>query len=273
VSASRWPSDKAATAARRLSAVASGRANIVALAKSLRRRLEEGPAEALLEAAMEACAVTAVRESGSLDSAGLLLDLGSERFIFVKEGLDRGTRNWTVAHELAHTILDVSLAKDSTEFREMERRCELFAQEFLLPKASFLPVMAEEFVNGIHAGVVSAAARTGVPVRSIVIRLRDLGGLAGTRSAVAIVRAAGGSPTLISHAADPALGLTFSNPAQSTTFGFDSADFLKSGQGEVLQRMRSSVHLGEAGTSGPVRSGLFSLVNISSNTFLLGYEP
>ena len=83
-----------------------------------------------------------LRSDSSLLFDGELRLTEDGKTIFLREGIARSRANFTIAHELGHAALyeiEPSLSQDS---RDIERMCNLFAAELLLPAASMRRAMA-----------------------------------------------------------------------------------------------------------------------------------
>ena len=269
-----WPSPGAASAAVRLSDKASGRAAVVYLAKSLRALSSPEPTtpSGLISRALTVAQVASVKESASLESAGLLLDFETERFIFVRDDLDDRTKNWTIAHELAHTVLSLAETHSEPEYVEIERRCEIFAAEFLLPKVQFPKWMKGWSLDSFHEGVLRASRELQVPIHALVIRMRDLSLLSETRALSVFVRQETLTRwTVVSAAYDRGLRIVLEEGDAASLLGFGAEELARLEVDSTISRRLLGMQI-SIGNPSSVRSGQFRATRLSGAGFLLSYR-
>jgi len=105
-----------------------------------------------------------------------------QKTIFLRSSIEQSRRNFTLAHELGHAALfqlDPSLEQTS---QEIERLCNLFAAELLLPAFSVRreTAVTESYVRA----VMLLAAKSGASLFSVCIRMTEcFGGAAGIAAA------------------------------------------------------------------------------------------
>ena len=109
--------------------------------------------------------------------AGELRLVDGRKTIFLREAIESSKENFTIAHELGHASLfqlDPSLEQAN---QEVERLCNLFAAELLLPTTCVKSVTRED--SYVRA-VAILSAKSGASLSATCIRMTEcLGGAAG----------------------------------------------------------------------------------------------
>jgi IrrE N-terminal-like domain len=133
-----------------------------------------------IERAIERLDVT-LRFDADLLFDGELRLVDGKKTIFLRAGIERSRINFTIAHELGHATifeLEPSWLQDG---QEVERQCNLFAAELLLPASS----VRKAITGGSYARALAVlAAKSGASLSSTCIRITEcFGGAAGIASA------------------------------------------------------------------------------------------
>lgn len=113
----------------------------------------------------------AVTPSDDLIGAGALLnEAGTLRIIYATD-LSLTRRRFTIAHELGHAVLQRIAQMPIPSSRELERLCDMFATEVLLPEPAFLGAIDDCF----HISMLPAlASRFQTSLTSTAIRYAEL---------------------------------------------------------------------------------------------------
>lgn len=106
----------------------------------------------------------------ALPVAGELRREGDRLTVVYASGLPIGRRRFTIAHELGHAFFEQSGPHCPRRGKELERICDLFAVELLMPKEQ-MSTVAES--GGPHA-VFAAADLFGVSLSAAMYRLAEL---------------------------------------------------------------------------------------------------
>lgn len=89
------------------------------------------------------------------------------------KGVDKVRRRFTLAHELAHLLLDID--EENIGKREIERICDRFAGALLLPAATLRRLLGDYRTNLSLHELTQIRAQFGVSVAAIVYRAATLG--------------------------------------------------------------------------------------------------
>ena len=90
-----------------------------------------------LEALAVRLGVTEIRQDNSMVVPGELRKLRSELVVFLLPNLPRTRRRFTLAHELGHAFFE-GTGRRPHPSQELERLCDKFAAEFLMPRQVFV---------------------------------------------------------------------------------------------------------------------------------------
>ncbi|MGH7298143.1 MAG: ImmA/IrrE family metallo-endopeptidase, partial [Polyangiaceae bacterium] len=136
------------------------------LARGLVRELTSPPVD--VEALAKSIGVAEIRLE-RITSSGQLRDEGGTLHVVLSTGLSRTRRRFTLAHELGHAILALRSSNMVREGRDLERFCDAFAGETLLPGHLLarleLPITASAIVN--------TARQFDASIQATAIRLYD----------------------------------------------------------------------------------------------------
>ena len=184
------------------SAKAPRRASPSRAAASLRSRAAnaagtEEPADLLREAA-RLVGVSEVVELSSLSVQGALQRSADIRRILVRRGDSRGRRNYTVAHEIGHCVAE----REGVPEVGLERWCESFAAEFLMPARIF----RQEYIRRVGTNPIPTARyltdKFEVSFTAYTERLNDLNFYKGLPTFLFVARAGQDGWTVLSAAYD-----------------------------------------------------------------------
>ena len=111
--------------------------------------------------------------------SGSLVPVEGGFHIFVGINDPSTRRRWTIAHELGHTyFFDISEPRPVSSFGAgsdfIERLCDEFSSELLMPQWSILNTKHLMFEQFNHASVETDASRYGVSIQAFFIRLGRL---------------------------------------------------------------------------------------------------
>jgi Zn-dependent peptidase ImmA (M78 family) len=110
----------------------------------------------------------ALIEDDDIPVVGELRRVGKHFVIVCARGQSHERRRFTIAHELAHALLESIGARSPRSSDETERLCEMIAAEILMPKAVFRTALGEEPMTGaaisglarqFHASLTATAIR------------------------------------------------------------------------------------------------------------------
>jgi Zn-dependent peptidase ImmA (M78 family) len=90
-----------------------------------------------------------------LMGAGALVNEGAGVKIIYASDLELPRRRFTIAHELGHLFIENVSPHRASASKELERLCDMFATEILLPHCEFLPMVSGEF----HVSALPNVAR------------------------------------------------------------------------------------------------------------------
>jgi Zn-dependent peptidase ImmA (M78 family) len=85
-----------------------------------------------------------VSESSSVIGAGALIKQKGRFIIHYAPDLTSQRRRFTIAHELGHIIVDTAGPRGPQHGKELERLCDMFATEILMPKKTFVEQASNE---------------------------------------------------------------------------------------------------------------------------------
>jgi hypothetical protein len=105
-----------------------------------------------------------------LPVAGELRHEGGKLKIAYASGLPSGRRRFTIAHELGHAFFERSGPRCPRRGKELERICDLFAVELLMPAAQ----IGEVFAPRTPDSVFEAAERFDVSITAAMYRFAEL---------------------------------------------------------------------------------------------------
>jgi hypothetical protein len=115
-----------------------------------------------------------IHDSTELLGSGALVKDGEYLQILCAPDLSPERRRFTIAHELGHLIVGRSSPLGVRQSREVERLCDLFAAELLMPR----PVFAEAIGRGARLRDLPGLARSfQVSLTSALIRYAELTGV------------------------------------------------------------------------------------------------
>jgi Zn-dependent peptidase ImmA (M78 family) len=111
------------------------------------------------------------RDSHELIGSGALIKQGESLQILCAPDLSQERRRFTIAHELGHVVLARRGEKPVRQSRELERLCDMFAAELLMPTATFIQAVGRV----VHVQDIPALARSfQVSLTSAAIRCAEL---------------------------------------------------------------------------------------------------
>jgi IrrE N-terminal-like domain len=119
------------------------------------------------------CAKVGVSACASADlmGAGALVNEGAGPKIIYASDLGLPRRRFTIAHELGHLFIENVSPPRASASKELERLCDMFATEILLPRPEFLPTVSGEF----HLSALPNVARAfQVSLTTAALRLAEL---------------------------------------------------------------------------------------------------
>jgi hypothetical protein len=112
-----------------------------------------------------------VAKSDELMGSGALVKDGDTFQVLYAGDLSLQRRRFTIAHELGHFALERAGGTAVPQSKELERLCDLFATELLMPKSVFLRAVDEDF----HLSSLPRLAQLfKVSLTSAAIRLAEL---------------------------------------------------------------------------------------------------
>ena len=83
---------------------------------------------------------------------------------------------FTAAHELAHLLLTIPVIDSEDNKRIVEKRCDMFASFFLLPKSTFIEEMGGTHREGVTVGeMIDIKEQYGLSLQALIIEARDYG--------------------------------------------------------------------------------------------------
>ncbi|WP_414047361.1 ImmA/IrrE family metallo-endopeptidase [Macrococcus equi] len=83
------------------------------------------------------------------EESGFYLKLGSIDFIFVNSTVYKATQNYTIWHEVYHSLFPLDDKESSQESIDLDEECaELFAVAILMPPKAVEHYLSKSFVNG-----------------------------------------------------------------------------------------------------------------------------
>jgi len=115
-------------------------------------------------------------EDASFD--GLLLDGLNVIVVASRPDLSVARKRWTIAHELAHAILNAWLHKIGISEAEQEHVANVFASEFLLPTAAIKRYFGNQRTTITEPELVAVKLRYGFSIEAIVYALKEHGVIA-----------------------------------------------------------------------------------------------
>lgn len=142
---------------------------VVRLCATLRTPTD-GPTD--LEAVAARLGVHAIRGE-ILPVSGELRMTDGEMIVAYDTGLDHGRRRFTIAHELGHAFFESTGPGCPRHGLELERICDLFAVELLMPAN----LMAKHMVANSPGEVLNVASVFGVSIHSAMRRFSEITGL------------------------------------------------------------------------------------------------
>jgi hypothetical protein len=158
-------------AARRMIAFAGGDSTVeeavVRVVTDLRRGVRSPPTnldEIARKLRVDDC------KAESLPVAGELRRVGDRLTIRYATGLPVGRRRFTIAHELGHAFFERTGPNCPRRGEELERICDLFAVELLMPVAQIQDVLAACTPNALF----EAASHFDVSITAAMFRLAEL---------------------------------------------------------------------------------------------------
>lgn len=111
---------------------------------------------------------------------GELRLIDDRKTIFLREAIERSRVNFTIAHELGHAALFQLSSSLVQTNQDVERLCNLFAAELLLPSTC---VKGEASNSSYARAIAILSARSGASLPATCIRITEcLGGAAGIAS-------------------------------------------------------------------------------------------
>jgi IrrE N-terminal-like domain len=122
-----------------------------------------------------------LRSDADLLFDGELRLIGDKKTIFVRRGIEPSRRSFTIAHEIGHAALFQLAPSIGQDGDEVERMCNLFAAELLLPASS----VRREVTGGSYVRALAVlAGKSGASLTSTCIRFTEcFGGAAGIADA------------------------------------------------------------------------------------------
>ena len=128
-------------AARRLRALADNAPSVELAARIVAERLLEGiqcpPTD--LTSILSRVNISACESSSEYGGSGALLRDGKSFRILYSSTMPLGRQRWTIAHEVAHAIIENTGRNAPRTGDELERLCDIIAAELLLPWKCFTP--------------------------------------------------------------------------------------------------------------------------------------
>jgi hypothetical protein len=116
-----------------------------------------------------------IAASDELMGSGALVKHGENYQILYATDLSPARRRFTIGHELGHFALDRLVPVRVPQSKELERLCDMFATELLMPKGTFLREIGADF----HLGRLSSLAhRFKVSLTTAAIRVAEVTGSA-----------------------------------------------------------------------------------------------
>lgn len=185
------PDTEALAKARDLTNGSIGRQATLLLARALRReakrRGESSDAQAIILAAARILGIKedeGIRKLAALPASGMIQRTDDGLRILVRGDDSPGRRNFTIVHELAHGHIfnNVEDVRDSSA--EMERRCDVFAGEFLMPRKDFRWQHRLLLATGPVKAARELGRAFGVSFEACVVRSSQLRLYKGRQSAV-----------------------------------------------------------------------------------------
>jgi len=133
-----------------------------------------------LEALANRVDVTDIRRDDTMLVPGELRDLQGQLVVFLLPNLPKTRRRFTIAHELGHAFFE-RMGRRPRPSRELERLCDKFAAEFLMPRRIFLshagrnPDLGHvrQLCQTFETGLLSTLGRVSDIYRYGAIELRD----------------------------------------------------------------------------------------------------
>lgn len=207
-----------------------------------------------------AAGVDDITTSDALNGSGLLLLRANRTTIVVNASEHLVRRHWTICHELGHLVLrsDHHAAGRGTHeiscSTEIERRCDLFATELLLPVLALKRELSGKPLP-LAPEIPRIARQFGVSTTALVRRIDEIGVMRGSRAALMLAESRGPADRawrLLAVAADRAAGLVPLVPSLERTNLAPPDDW--DGRPRVLRSARTGVRLAASfGTA--IRSG------------------
>ena len=132
-------------------------------------------------------------ETQPLSAHGYLSQLGDTATIHVNKAIDSYTRRLSVAHELAHWILNTQFsflkASDYYHYQAtIEEVCDHFGALLLLPEHTFIHHVLSRPHNELISTLKEVASSAKVPIRSVISQLQNSGVLNTLGYAVVVVK-------------------------------------------------------------------------------------
>jgi Zn-dependent peptidase ImmA (M78 family) len=112
-----------------------------------------------------------VIESDDLVGSGALVEQNGEFQIIYAPGLSPQRRRFTIAHEIGHLIVERSSQNGVRQSGELERLCDVFATELLMPTSTFTEIVGPTFRL---RDLPSLAKNFQVSLTSAAIRLAEV---------------------------------------------------------------------------------------------------
>jgi predicted transcriptional regulator len=149
---------------------------VASLAREMLNGVECPPTD--LEALCEKSGIS-LAQSDDLIGSGALMSDGTGLQILYARDLSLARRRFTIAHEFGHATLQKITRGRVSASNELERLCDMFATELLMPKAVFLseigssfrlsevPALAHRFRVSLTSAAIRVAELTGVSVFEI----------------------------------------------------------------------------------------------------------
>jgi len=122
-----------------------------------------------------------IRDSDELIGTGALIRDGASFNILCASGLPLERRRFTIAHEIAHLVIDRSAKRIVRHSSELERLCDVFAAELLMPRPVFVAALARSarlrdlpaLAKSFQVSLTSAAIRWAELKRVSIFEVRE----------------------------------------------------------------------------------------------------
>lgn len=174
----RSPENALVADAREVGNGSAGQHAVRVLAARLRgkaeRRARSPDTSKILRAAAGLTGIHDVDELATLPESGVLERTSAGFRIAVRRKDPLGRRNFTIAHEIAHVYLLRDGECKRGHAHEKERRCDIFAAEFLMPPRQFRSWHHLLVAKGPVREALELANTFGVSIEACILRLQEL---------------------------------------------------------------------------------------------------